>query len=335
MSRIDYDLAGKKIKVDVKDKKILDLLSEDSRMPVTMMSKKVGLSRDATNYRIKRLENLGVVEKFVPRLDFRKLGYKVFHIFFLVDESKNVNDFIEYMKNMPETLFLFEYSDSWDFELVMIAKDIYECDKVITSLQAEFSDTIMERGELLEINTYQSILFSYFFNKDLHLLNKGLEDNPDVVKVDDKDMKILTLLSENSRQSTYDMTKGVDLSADAIGLRIKKLKKEGVIRKFTIVPELTLLGYNWYTFCIKMRKFDVETEKKFRAFVEHHPGVIRAAKTFGDWDVMMYIIAESPKDFHYLIKDIKKTFADIVSSYSTILVYKEHVFKPIPDMLKK
>ncbi|GAG48377.1 unnamed protein product, partial [marine sediment metagenome] len=43
----------RQIKLDIKDKKILALLSVNCRIPLTQLSKKVALSRDAVNYRIK------------------------------------------------------------------------------------------------------------------------------------------------------------------------------------------------------------------------------------------------------------------------------------------
>jgi len=50
-----------KAKLDVKDKKILSILSANSRIPLTQLAKKVGLSRDAVNYRIKNYEKNGII----------------------------------------------------------------------------------------------------------------------------------------------------------------------------------------------------------------------------------------------------------------------------------
>ena len=55
MFRINQDVKQKQLKIDKKDKKILVLLSEDSRMPVSEIAKKVQLSKDTVSYRIKRM----------------------------------------------------------------------------------------------------------------------------------------------------------------------------------------------------------------------------------------------------------------------------------------
>ena len=337
MTRIDSEIDYLKPKLDVKDKKILDILSENSKIPITQLAKKVEISRDVANYKLKRLETLGIIEKFTLRVDFRKLGYNTYHVFLMIDESKGEEELLEKLKKMDEVLFIFEYSDKWDIEVVLLAKNVRELDKIVSKLQAEFKETIMEREELLEINTYQSLVFSYYFNKDLSRLKFSLNegDNYGTSDVDSYDLKIIKLLSENSRSSTYDLAKKIPLSADAIGLRIKKMVQDRVIKKFTILANFSVLGCSWYTFCIKMRAFDENTENRFRQFIEHHPGIMRAAKTFGEYDVLMYIMVENTKEFHKLIKEIKSNFSDIVKNYATYVAYKEHYFCSIPEVLLK
>lgn len=332
MSRIDNSKDYEKIKLDVKDKKILDLLSENSRMPISTISKKVEISREVTNYKINRLLNLGIIENFIPKINFRKLGFNTYHIFLMVDASNNLNYMIDYLKSLKETLFIFEYSDKWDLEIVVLAKNIRKLDKLVSSIQAKFSTIIMERIELLEINTYQSILFSYYFNKDK--IN-NLEQKKSIIKtkIDNNDLDILKELSINSRKSTYLIASQMALNADTIGLRIKKLQRENIISKFSIQANLSKLGYNWHTFCIKMKTFDEETQKTFKSFVEHHPRIIRVAKTFGDWDILMYILSEKPNEFHKTIKEIKSTFSQIIKSHITFVAYKEHYYNPIPPII--
>ena len=70
-----------KLKLDLKDKKILSLLSINSRIPLTQLSKKVALSRDAVNYRIKNYEKKGVIQGYRTMVDLGKFDYKANHLF--------------------------------------------------------------------------------------------------------------------------------------------------------------------------------------------------------------------------------------------------------------
>ena len=56
------------------DRRILEVLSEDGRIPVTELSKKVGLSKTPCQARLKRLVDEGYIVGFRAAIDPEKLG---------------------------------------------------------------------------------------------------------------------------------------------------------------------------------------------------------------------------------------------------------------------
>ena len=140
--RFDYGAEYKKIKLDVKDKKILAILSTNSRMPLTQIARKTGLSRDAVDYRINRLIKEEIIIRFFPNINYEVLGLYIFHIFFLVDEKdpEEKIKFIEYIKSHPNVFSLIEYTDNWDFEVSIIAKNLIEFDTTILQICSKFPD---------------------------------------------------------------------------------------------------------------------------------------------------------------------------------------------------
>ena len=70
-----------KIKLDLKDKKILTSLALNSRIPLTKLSKKVGLSRDAVKYRIDNYEKNGLIQGYRTLVDISKFNYDNYHLF--------------------------------------------------------------------------------------------------------------------------------------------------------------------------------------------------------------------------------------------------------------
>ena len=53
-------------------------------------------------------------------------------------------------------------------------------------------------------------------------------------ELDDKDSRILTLLKENSRMTTKELSKKLEIPQTTIHNRIKRLAETGVIKRFTI-----------------------------------------------------------------------------------------------------
>ncbi len=62
------------------------------------------------------------------------------------------------------------------------------------------------------------------------------------MELDEKDLKVLDLLKENSKLRTSQMSKRLRMPVTTVHNRIKKLEKEGIIRNYTIVPNYKKLG---------------------------------------------------------------------------------------------
>ena len=70
------------IKLDLKDKKILEQLDLNSRQSNSQIAKKVGLSKDAIGYRIKNLEKNQIILGHYSLLNIARLGYITYKLMF-------------------------------------------------------------------------------------------------------------------------------------------------------------------------------------------------------------------------------------------------------------
>jgi DNA-binding Lrp family transcriptional regulator len=61
--------------IDEVDLKILNKLQENSRIGYEELGQSVDLAESSVRYRVKRLEELGIIKSFVSVLDARKLGF--------------------------------------------------------------------------------------------------------------------------------------------------------------------------------------------------------------------------------------------------------------------
>ena len=63
--------------IDSKDRKILAWVQRDGKLPQAEIAKRVGLSAAAVNERLKKLENAGVIRRYVALLDPQAVGASV------------------------------------------------------------------------------------------------------------------------------------------------------------------------------------------------------------------------------------------------------------------
>ncbi len=63
-----------------------------------------------------------------------------------------------------------------------------------------------------------------------------------MLELDDKDWKIIECLRENSRQSSYLISKKTAIPLTTVHNRIRKLEREGIIKNYTVILDDKLLG---------------------------------------------------------------------------------------------
>ena len=76
-------------RIDDIDKQILGMLLDDSRIPLSHISKEVGISSPAIRERMKKLDQEGIIKGFSTIVDYKKLGLGLTAFIGLsMDESK-------------------------------------------------------------------------------------------------------------------------------------------------------------------------------------------------------------------------------------------------------
>ena len=82
--------AKKVFDLDLKDKKILKCLEENSRQSHNQIAKKAGLSKESVRYRIKQLEEKGIIQNYKVVVDIKKLDYRAYHLFVNLNNNFNI-----------------------------------------------------------------------------------------------------------------------------------------------------------------------------------------------------------------------------------------------------
>jgi Lrp/AsnC family leucine-responsive transcriptional regulator len=321
-----------KVKLDAKDKKILAILSVNARMPLTQLSKKVGLSRDAVNYRIKNYEKDGVIQGYRTMVDMSKFGYKLNHLFIKLNnpsqeaEQKILNKITKY----PFVRAVIKFSGNYDFEIAFITKDIDELDDVLTKMVTDCSGFLQDH-ELLTISktfvaeTFPPNFSEYKLKKEI---KKKIND-----KVDKKDISILKMISEDATLSLYKIASKIKLSADAGAYRIKNMINSGVIIKFIPIINYTSLDYNLHTILLNISGLDKEKEKIVRGFLSTDKNTLWAVKTIGRFNVLIYLLVKSIEDLQQTVIRLRSLFPKQINHYETLIAYEEYKYVYFPKGL--
>ena len=113
-------------KLDLKDRKILHQLDLNSRQSASQIGKKIGLNRDVVVYRIKKLENEGIILNYYPVIDASKLGYISFRFYFVFQYTtpEIQNEIFEYFIKNKYTYFVGPIEGIYHLLVIMWVKNV-------------------------------------------------------------------------------------------------------------------------------------------------------------------------------------------------------------------
>ena len=126
--------------MDATDRQILDILQQDTTMPLAEIARRVGLSSTPCLRRIQKLEEAKVIRRRVALLDNQKINAGV-NVFVSIRTSKHNADwlgrFADIVNKMPEVVEFYRMSGEIDYLLRVAVPDIAAYDAFYKRLIAE------------------------------------------------------------------------------------------------------------------------------------------------------------------------------------------------------
>ena len=115
------------MKLDITDKRLINILQIDSKTTVKSIATKLNLSVTAIYERIKKLEKKGVIEKYVAVMNKEKIQ-RDFTVFCQVKLVKHHHSFIEKFERevlqFTEILECYNISGDYDYLLKVVVEDM-------------------------------------------------------------------------------------------------------------------------------------------------------------------------------------------------------------------
>lgn len=110
--------------IDRLDKKILQLISQDARIPFLEVARECNVSGAAIHQRIQKLKNLGIIKGSEFVIDTYKIGYQTCaYIGIILSDIKKFNAVVEELRRIPEVVECHYATGKYSMFLKIYAKD--------------------------------------------------------------------------------------------------------------------------------------------------------------------------------------------------------------------
>jgi len=316
------------INLDLKDKRLLYELDSNARQSNAQISRKIGLSTEVVNYRIKRLEKENIITQYQLIVNLHKLNILQFKICLSTQHltSEKLNLTIEKLKKKEEVKWIVSTRGNWDLIISLETDSIKNIDELKDEILSLFGNHISKKAIsiLVEAQTYNRnyLLDQEELRSESRIITK--KDKP--IKIDELDLKILKSLADNARKPIVDIAHELKSTVRIVDYKIKQLIKKKIILGFKIAINYEKLRIKFYKTFIYLDNPKQERLTAITNFLASHKNIIHHVKVLGNWDLEPEFEVESEEEFDKILKEIKDQYFDIIKDIDIITISKEHKF---------
>ncbi|MFA6064644.1 MAG: AsnC family transcriptional regulator [archaeon] len=320
--------------LDIKDRQIIWNLTVNSRQSFAKIAKKVKLSKEAVNYRVKRLTEKKIIRGYYALIDPSALGLMSarFFIKFQHATPKIEKELIEYYTKNPQTGWTVSRGGEYDFGAQFWGKNISELYREKKEMLDRFRPYIKE----VSLGIYHKI---HFFDRKYLIGNKKETLHATLcasekVEVDELDLRILTTISADARLSIPEIAQKLNEHPHIINYRLKKLNGP-VIKGFLLMADWEKIGCTWSKITLTLDEYK-EIDKIIN-FCSSHSKVTSAYEMLnGGGDLEIEIETKSREELREFLEELMEKFTSSIRYYDYFDWAKEHkaIFMPLVELEK-
>ena len=322
------------VKIDLKDRKILYQLDLDCRQSNTQIGKKVGLKKDVVSYRIKKLQDEGIIRNYYTEINTFKLGYDVFRVYinFQYVNSDLKEEIIQYFVDYKNSWVVKSDKGEIDLNAVIWVKDIFEFYQFWDKTLDLYEDYFEKHAISIYI---QAIVYkkSYLLSDNLNKSDREMfkmSCGGKSVEIDETDYKLLNELAVNARAPVIELADILGCSSQSVNYRIKNLIKKGVIKAFRVNLNLSKLDLQHFKVDIYLK--DHKLKKPILDYLKDKPYLEFMNFAIGWADLEPEFVVKNFDELLKILEEIDANFSGAIKKQSFFITEKVHKLRCLPEL---
>lgn len=140
-------------------------------------------------------------------------------------------------------------------------------------------------------------------------------------QIDQTDLQILRTLQNDAKLTTKELAEAVHLTPTPVFERLKRLERQGFIRKYVAVLDAEKLGMSMVVFCkVKLRHMNRDIAADFVTRIREIPEVTECYNTSGDYDYLLKVRAHDMRQYQEFVLNKLGTIDSLGSLESTFVM---------------
>ena len=315
-------------KLDKFDLKLLGELESDARQTLSQIAKKLKTSQQVVSYRLKSLEKRKVIGSYYTIINLTMCGYTSYRIMIRLSniDKQTHKKIIDYLIDHPNVLWLVDCGGRWDLLVNFTARNVIHYNALLRELKNKFPHQVQNYDILTTVEV--TYFGRDYLNKKIREIKKlpyfGKEE---IISIPDKtNLKILDILSENARINSVEISQKLDISPNTVILRIKEMKKSGLIQGFKPLIHLENTPYSAYKALVKFQNITEQIEKEVVSYLKININVVGMIKLIGLWDFEIEFEVETKEQMLELTRNFRDRFKKVIKEFEVIPLFHEYKY---------
>lgn len=321
------------VSIDLKDRKILYELDLNCRQSNTQIGKKVGLKKDVVSYRIKRMQDEGVIRNFWTAINTFNLGYSVFRIYIALQNVSAVkkNEIIQYFVDYKNTWAVISSKGEIDLTVIIWVQDNFEFYQFWGKTLDLFEEFFAKKIISLYIQTIDY--------KKTYLLDQTVSENREhyriisstkKVEIDNMDYQLLNELAINARCPFIELAEKFHFSSQSVNYRIQNLMKKDIIKAFRVNIDYAKIGLQHHKVDIYLKE-----HKQRNAIVDFMKtkSYLQCLNVAIGWaDIEPEFVIKDINEIDEIINEINVKFPNSIRKHTFWIAEKVHRERWLPEL---
>lgn len=312
-------------KLDRLDQKLLLELYCNGRAGNSELGKKLHASKEVTNYRVNRLQEKGIIKKFIPLINFSRLGYTIYRTQLKFREKPAEPE--TFFKTISQTSWIVELQGNWDLVVLFWIKNNPEFFQIINQIQERFQNNIQDMLITI-VNSIYHLPPKYLSRetvKEKQYYQIGLSTEKSF-SLDEVQTRIIKELLADGRISILTLAHKIGYSATNVTYHLKKLMQEKIIVGFIPLIDHTKIGLTHFKVTLNLN--NPTEKKKVKEILFNSPITIYITESYGHYDLEFEVITPNINTLFDFIQEIDSQTR--IKKHEIIFNNKEIVVNEVP-----
>lgn len=316
-------MSESRVTLDMKDKKLLFELDKNSRLSLSQIARKVGVSQEVVFHRVNRLKKLGVIKRFQTIVAISRIGYVAPKVYLQLQDltKEKYKELYTYLMKHKSVFWFGLCQGRWDLIIAYWSKDSFEFGRLVDELLNKFSKYILEREVSFGKNTIQ-FNRRWFYSDRTQPIEFDFGVGKENFEINKVSLEILKHLANNARMSVVELSTLVGKSVDVVRYNLKQLEKHKIISGYKFALNAQKLGYEGCKSFLYFKNINEKRLKELIAFCKSQKNIVNIVLCVGSWDMEIEFEVKDFDEFYTIMDEIKNHFKDVIKNYESV-VFKE------------